>query len=70
MPRKGIYPKIGQVIFCYVGTNEDYNNFLKATIYDYLGHKLETFEDEDTSQLPKSKKNEINDNWEENQYEK
>ena len=46
MPRKSNCPKIGQVIFCYVGSHEDYNNFLKATVYDYLGRKLENFDNE------------------------
>ena len=46
MPRKSNCPKIGQVIFCYVGSHEDYNNFLKATVYDYLGRKLDNFDNE------------------------
>lgn len=46
MPRKSNCPQIGQVIFCYVGTHEAYNKFLKATVYDYLGRKLENLDNE------------------------
>ncbi|MBQ3553507.1 MAG: hypothetical protein IJA08_02370 [Clostridia bacterium] len=45
MPRKSDYPRIKEVLYVYNGTNEEYNKFLRATIFDYLGHKFETHEE-------------------------
>ncbi len=56
MPRKNDYPKIGQVLYLHVGTDEDYNNFLRATIYDYLGHKFDSFEKKPIEEKPVSKR--------------
>ncbi len=56
MPRKNDYPKIGQVLYLHVGTDEEYNNFLRATIYDYLGHKFDSFEKKPIEEKPVSKR--------------
>lgn len=52
MPRKKDYPRIREVLYVYNGTNEEYNNFLRATIFEYLGHKFDALEDVQHKEKP------------------
>ena len=45
MARKIEYPKIIQVLFCYLGTDESFNRFLKSVIHDYLSDEFDDLED-------------------------
>ena len=45
MARKTEYPKISQVLFCYLGTDESFNRFLKSVVHDYLSNELDDLED-------------------------
>ena len=46
LPKKVEYPPIREVIFMYIGTNEDFNTFLRAIAHDYISNELDDFEDE------------------------
>ena len=56
MPRKSDYPRIREVMYVYNGTNEEYNKFLRAKIFDYLGHKFETHEESCEQEKPAAAK--------------
>lgn len=40
MSRKNNKPKITQVIYYHSGTNEEFNNFLKSVIKDYISQGI------------------------------
>ncbi len=44
MPRKDNSPKIKEVLFYYIGTDEQFNLFLKSVINDYIGQELQCYE--------------------------
>lgn len=46
LPKKVEYPPIREVIFMYIGTDEDFNTFLRAIAHDYISNELDDFEDE------------------------
>lgn len=41
MSRKNNEPKITQVIYYHSGTDEEFNNFLKSVIKDYISQRIE-----------------------------
>lgn len=41
MSRKNNEPKITQVIYYHSGTDEEFNNFLKSVIKDYISQGIE-----------------------------
>ena len=45
MPRKDNSPKIKEVLFYYIGTDEQFNLFLKSVIDDYIGQELKCYEE-------------------------
>ena len=45
MNNENTYPTIEQVIFCYTGTDEDYTDFLKAIIHDYISDQLNDYDE-------------------------
>lgn len=45
MPRKDNSPKIKEVLFYYIGTDEQFNLFLKSVIDDYIGQELQCYEE-------------------------
>ena len=45
MPRKDNSPKIKEVLFYYIGTDEQFNLFLKSVIDDYIGQELQCCEE-------------------------
>ncbi len=45
MPRKDNSPKIKEVLFYYIGTDEQFNLFLKSVIDDYIDQELKCYEE-------------------------